>query len=64
MPLFGLASSRPPFSDWLSQIERIVSRRRREFTQLSAESVPLLRLYYDAGVTAQEAADDLMGGEA
>jgi hypothetical protein len=57
--LMGLFPSRPPFSDWLSQVERKVCRVRGNST-LTPDSVLLLRSCYDVGLSANEVAIDLL----
>lgn len=54
------APRRPPFSDWLAQVERICLRH--DTGHIASSAVNLLRAYYDNGISAQEAADDLIGG--
>lgn len=58
--MFYLRPSRPPFSDWLAQVERAVERHSRGTAHLSPDCVGLLRRYYDNNVSAKDAAEDLL----
>lgn len=52
------APSRPPFSDWLAQVDRIL-RRRNGTTVAHCGAHPLMRSCYDVGLSPREVADDL-----
>lgn len=52
------APRRPPITDWLSQVQRIVERRTGEAMIVTLS--PMLEALYDCGVSPHEVADDLL----
>lgn len=57
MPLFHLAGAprRAPYSDWLSQINRVLERRGHR--GVSVEDCDALRACYDCGLQPGDIAD-------
>jgi hypothetical protein len=48
---------RPPFTDWLAQVERIASRRAGDVVRFDGDN-PAMRGCYDVGLSAAEVARD------
>jgi hypothetical protein len=60
MTHYLMGNARPPFTDWLAQVERIATRHSRSPVTIDQRFRAVFQSYYDVGLSPHEAATDLL----